>query len=82
MATQRQGHDRAMARTTPALVSLSSLMTLTAQRLNEKGATWVRRTAWYGTTRPTCADAIAWVRRQLWEHLHFSTSQQATVLTR
>ena len=36
MATQRQWHDRAMARTTPALVSLYSIMTLTAQLLNER----------------------------------------------
>jgi len=35
-----------MARTTPALVRLSSIMTLTAHRLIAKGATGVRRTAW------------------------------------
>ena len=78
MATQRQWHARAMARTTPALVSLYSIMTLTAHLLIEKGAVCVRSTAWYGKTRPTCADAIAWVRRQLWEHIHFSMSQQET----
>jgi DDE superfamily endonuclease len=78
MATQRQWHARAMARTTPALVSLYSIMTLTAHLLIEKGATCVRSTAWYGKTHPTFSDAIAWVRRQLWEHIHFSTSQQET----
>ena len=78
METQRQWHDRAIARATPALVSLYSIMTLTAQLLIDKGATWVRSTAWYGKTRPTFADTIAWVRRQLWEHIHFSTSHQAT----
>jgi DDE superfamily endonuclease len=76
MATQRQWHARAMARTTPALVSLDAIMTLTAQLLIEKGATWVRSAAGYDKTCPTCADAMAWVRRLLWEHLHFSTSQQ------
>jgi hypothetical protein len=80
MATQRQWHDRAMARTTPALVSLYSSMTLTAYLLTEKGAPWIRSAAWYDKTRPTCADAMAWVRRQLWEHLHFSMSQQETDL--
>jgi hypothetical protein len=78
METQRQGNDRAMARATPALLSLYSIITLTAQLLIEKGATCVRRTAWYGKTRPTFSDAIALVRRQLWEHIHFSTSQQET----
>jgi hypothetical protein len=80
MATQRQWHDRAIARTTPALVSLYSIMTLTAHLLTEKGATWVRSAAWYDKTCPTCADAMAWVRQQLWEHLHFSMSQQETDL--
>ena len=80
METQRYWNDRAIARATPALVSLDSIMTLTAHLLIEKGATCVRSTAWYGKTRPTFSDAIALVRRQLWEHIHFSTSQQETDL--
>jgi hypothetical protein len=78
METQRQWNDRAIARTTPALLSLYTIITLTAQLLIEKGVTCVRSTAWYHKTRPTFADAIAWVRRLLWEHIHFSTSQQET----
>ena len=78
METQRQWNDRAIARTTPALLSLYSIITLTAQQLIEKGATCMRSTAWYGKTRPTFSDAIALVRRQLWEHIHFSMSQQET----
>ena len=38
----------------------------------------MRSTAWHYKTRPTFSDAIALVRRQLWEHMHFSTSLQAT----
>ena len=78
METQRQWNDRAMARTTPALLSLYSIMTLNAPLLIEKGMTSVRSTAWYRKTRPTFSDAIALVRRQLLEHLHFTTSQQET----
>jgi hypothetical protein len=78
METQRQGNDRVIARTTPALLSLYSTMTLTAHLLIEKGATCVRSTVWYGKTRPTFADAIALVRRQLWDHIDFSTSLQET----
>jgi hypothetical protein len=78
METQRQWNDRAIARTTPALLSLYSIITLNAQLLIEKGMPCVRSTAWYRKTRPTFADAIALVRRQLWEHLHFSMSQQET----
>jgi hypothetical protein len=80
METQRQWNDRAIARATPALLSLYSVMTLTAHLLIDKGETWVRSTAWYGKTRPTFSDAIAWTRRHLWEHLHFSTSHQETDL--
>jgi DDE superfamily endonuclease len=78
METQRHWNDRAIARATPALVSLYSIITLTAHLLIDKGATCVRSTAWYSKTRPTFSDAIALVRRQLWEHIHFSTSQQET----
>ena len=78
MATPRQGHDRAMARATPALVSLDSIRTLTAHLLLAKGATGVRRTAWYRNTRPTFSDAMALVRRHLWHHLHFAMSHQET----
>jgi DDE superfamily endonuclease len=76
METQRQWNDRAIARTTPALLSLYSIVTLTAHLLIDKGATCVRSTAWYRKTRPTFSDALALVRRQLWAHLHFSMSQQ------
>ena len=78
METQRQWNDRAIARTTPALLSLFSIVTLTAHLLIEKGASGVRSTAWYAKTQPTFSDAIALVRRQLWDHLHFSTSQHET----
>ncbi len=46
MATQRPGNERAMARTTPALLRLSSRITRTTQRLIEPGATCGRSTAW------------------------------------
>ena len=78
METQRQWNDRAIARTTPALLSLSAIITLTAHLLIAKGATGVRSTAWYRKTRPTFSDAMALVRRHLWDHLHFSMSQQET----
>jgi hypothetical protein len=78
METQRQWNDQAIARTTPALVSLYSIITLTAHLLIEKGAPCVRSAAWYGKTRPTFSDTIALVRRHLWEHIHFSTSPQET----
>jgi hypothetical protein len=76
METQRQWNDLAIARTTPALLSLFSIITLIAHFLIEKGTSSVRSTAWYTKTDPTFSDAIALVRRHLWDHIHFSTSQQ------
>jgi hypothetical protein len=78
LETQRQWNDRAIARTTPALLSLYSVITLIAHLLIEKGASRVRSTAWYAKSDPTFSDAIALVRRHLWDHLPFSTSQQET----
>jgi hypothetical protein len=76
MVTQRQWNDRAIARTTPAVLSLYAIIALTAHLLIQKGVTHVKSTAWYTKTHPTFSDAIALVRRHLWNHLHFSTSQQ------
>jgi hypothetical protein len=78
LETQRQWHARAMARTTPALLRLYSIVTLTAPQLLQKEATIVRVTAWYANMRPTFADAMALVRRHVWDHIHFSTSPQET----
>jgi hypothetical protein len=78
METQRQWNERAIARTTPARLRLYSIITLTTQPLIEPGATCLRSTAWYRKTRPTFSDALALVRRQLWDHLHFSMSHQET----
>ena len=77
METQRQWTDRAIARTTPALLSLYSIITLTAQRLIEQGATCMRSTAGYRTP-PTFSDTMALVRQHVWDHLHFSMSPQET----
>ena len=78
METQRQWNDRAIARTTPALLSLYSVITLTAHLLIEKGVSRVRTAAWYAKSNPTFSDAIALVRRHLWDHIYFSTSPQET----
>ena len=80
METQRPWNDRAMTRTTPARLSLYSIVTLTAHLLIDKGATCGRSTAWYRKTCPTFSEALALVRRQWWDHLHFSMSQQETDL--
>jgi hypothetical protein len=72
--TQRQWSELAIRRTTPALFGLFSLVTLHAHRQAERAPTPTRRAAWYPKVRPTFADALALVRRELWAHQGFSLS--------
>ena len=72
--TQRQWSDRAIERTTPALLGLFSLVTLFAHELLQGQEAAVRRAAWYPKPRPTFADTLALVRRELWPVRVFSTS--------
>jgi hypothetical protein len=72
--TQRQWSDSAIARTTPALLGLFSLITLLAHRTAQHDTLPVRQAAWYAKPLPTFSDAIAVVRSQLWYHLYFQLS--------
>jgi hypothetical protein len=76
LETQRQWSDLAIARTTPVLFGLFSMVTLMADRLIKPEAKPVRTAAWYAKESPTFSDAIAIVRRCLWSGCHFSTSDQ------
>ena len=64
--TQRQWSDRAIARATPCLLALFSIVTLLAARLDRRARSAVRTDAWYRKPRPTFADTLAAVRRQFW----------------
>jgi hypothetical protein len=66
LETQRQWSDLAIARTTPVLLALFSLVTLLALRLSQAGPMPVETTAWYHKTEPTFVDCMALVRRHLW----------------
>ncbi len=67
METQRQWNERAIARTTPVILALFSLVALIANRLAPKSASPCHATAWYGKRKPTFSDAVAWVRQRLWQ---------------
>ncbi len=64
--TQRQWSDQAIARTTPRLLALFSIVTLLASRLSARERRRTATTAWYVKARPTFADALAAVRRTFW----------------
>jgi DDE superfamily endonuclease len=64
--TQRQWSEPAIARTTPVLLGLFSLVTVLALRLSGAGGIPVQQTAWYRKAEPTFADCLALVRQHLW----------------
>ncbi len=80
--TQRQWSDLAIARTTPCLLGLFSLVTLLAARLSPETRLAVATAAWYRKKRPTFADTLAAVRREIWREQGFLTSQIAPEMTK
>jgi hypothetical protein len=75
METQRQWSDLAIARTTPALFALFSLVCLMALRLVAMGhALPIRVTAWYRKSEATFSDVLALVSRVLWAEKYFTNS--------
>ena len=82
--TQRQWSELAIARTTPTLFGLFSLVTLFAHALHRQCPLTLPQAAWYAKTLPTFVDALAAVRRALWSARLFegsardATSQKVT----
>jgi len=74
--SQRQWTDKAIARTTPCLLGLFSLVALFASQLapRSRGAVW--SAAWYHKQQPTFADTLAAVRREIWKAQGFSISRK------
>jgi hypothetical protein len=71
---QRQWSEAAIRRTTPVLLGLFSLVTLLAHQQLRGPVGVVRQATWYSKRDPTFIDALALVRRDLWQHQAFSTS--------
>ena len=70
--TQRQWSHLAIARTTPCLLALFSLITLLASNLHQQEKLSLRSSTWYCKTQLTFSDTIAAVRQQLWSSLPFT----------
>src|SRR6266705_2238076 len=66
--TQRQWSDKAILRTTPALLALFSIVTLWTHDLARSRKLRPRTAAWYPKSFLTFSDAIAAVRRKIWAH--------------
>ena len=72
--TQRQWSDKAIARTTPCLLGLFSLVTLLGKQLTPQARRATAASAWYRKQQPTFSDTLAAVRRELWREQGFVTS--------
>jgi hypothetical protein len=75
--TQRQWSDKAIARTTPCLLGLFSVVALLASCLNSRAQLRVSASAWYHKQRPTFADSLAAPRREIWSEQGFAPSRHA-----
>ncbi|MBC7921695.1 MAG: transposase [Ferruginibacter sp.] len=77
--TQRQWSELAIARTTPVLLGLFSLVTLMADSLQKQGQVVCQVSSWYVKDNLTFSDALAAVRRCLWQEMNFCTSAKDVV---
>jgi len=73
---ERQWSDLAIVRTTPALLALSSLVTIFAHQLVDEHPFPIRQAAWYTKALPTFSDTLAFVRQHLWPSAFFSVSSR------
>ncbi|MFL5132618.1 MAG: transposase [Microvirga sp.] len=80
--TQRQWSDQAIARTTPCLLGLFSIVTLLGTRVGHHARLRVSATAWYHKKRPTFSDTLAAVRRHVWCEQGFLASRHSSELAK
>ena len=76
--TQRQWSDLSIARTTPVLMALFSIITIWANHLYSMQKLTVFQTAWYQKPYPTFSDAVASVRYRIWQFQFNSHSSKKT----
>lgn len=75
--TQRQWSDLAIARTTPALFAMFSIVVLMALELLKSKPMPVLNCAWYKKSDATFSDVIALVRRHIWYSRNYNNSSNA-----
>ena len=74
LETQRQWSDKAVERSTPAMLGVFSLTTLLGSTLFPDGHIPVATAAWYRKRHATFGDVLAAVRQAVWNNFSFQTS--------
>jgi len=72
--TQRQWSDLAIARTTPMLMALFSLVCLIAIQLLQGKIMPLHQTSWYTKQNAAFSDVLAFVRRAIWSQKYLHNS--------
>jgi hypothetical protein len=80
--TQRQWSELAIARTTPLLMAMKSLICVLALPLHEAKEIKGNAAAWYKKQAVTFSDVLSAVRLQIWPELVLSTSDEMTLVGR
>jgi hypothetical protein len=70
----RHRSDLAIARTTPCLLGLFSLVVLLTLRLHPDGQVPVLTAAWYEKAEVTFSDCLFLVRKHLWRSIEYNES--------
>jgi hypothetical protein len=65
--TQKQWSDKAIARTTPILLALYTMICLIGHRLNKEFPIIAEKTAWYEKEGVTFSDVLKTIREILWK---------------
>ncbi len=74
--TQRQWSDKAIARSTPALFGLFSVVVLVAIKMLKDTTIPILKCTWYRKLEATFSDVIAFVRRHIWSARYFANSSE------
>lgn len=80
--TQRQWSDKAIARTTPGLLGLFSIVALLAARLDHRARLRISSSVRHHKPRPTFADTLAAVWPEIWREQGFVVPGQPTEVTK
>lgn len=75
--TQRQWSDKAIARTTPALFGIFSIIVLMANEMLKHDKLNIATCAWYKKKDATFSDIIAYVRKRIWQSRYSTNSTES-----
>ena len=78
--TQRQWTDKAIQRTSPAILALFSIVCLMALKLSKEKKLLPETSGWYNKKEGTFSDVLIFVRKYLWNRIYLNKSNVETDL--